>query len=205
MRFLISAFLILVLLKVSGCREEKFVPDPDDPRLPKYTESGNEVAGALISNVAWKTNLKVHFDGPYPLPPFFIHNYPNADSLTVTINGTINEGINKGAAINFSVGIRRPGVKTYEQLKNLKNKIFTIDGNNNFLTVDDVWMIYDGKTERFNNGTGTFHFVNVQQRSNDTILSGTFDFRFETASKMINVQKGRFDFIVASNSMFYTH
>src|SRR5260221_5113884 len=205
MRHLISALMLLILLKVSGCREEKFVPDPDDPRLQKYTESGNDVGGALISNVAWKTNLVISYDvSPGSPPPFYIHNYPNADSLIVRINGAINEGINKGAPIYFAVGIRGTGVKAYQGLKNLKNKIFVIDGKTNYLTVEDLMMMYDGTTEIFKNGTGRFNIVNVQQRTKDTILSGTFDFRFETASGIIDVQKGRFDFVV-SGKQYYSN
>jgi hypothetical protein len=198
MRYLISAMLVLILFKVSGCLEEKFIPDPGDPRLPKYTESGNEVAGALISNMAWKTNFKTFFDAP-PSYDFYIYNYPNTDSIIVRIQGTINDGPNKGAPIDFSIGIKGAGIKTYQELKNLKNRIFFIDGKTNYSTLEDEAMILDGKTESFKNGMGTFYFVNVQRPKNDDryILSGTFDFRFQTLSGQVDVKKGRFDFTVS--------
>jgi hypothetical protein len=200
MRYLISALLVLMLLKVSGCLEEKFVPDPNDPRLPKYTESGNEIAGALISNMSWKTDFQLYIDMPSNYA-FYISNYPNADSLIIQLLGTINDGKNKGAPIDFSVGIKGTGVKAYHDLKNLKNRVFTIDGKTNYSTLDDGAMILDGKTESFKNGSGTFSFVNVQSPKNDAryIISGTFDFRFDTTSGWIDVQKGRFDFIVSRN------
>jgi len=205
MRCLISAVLILVLLKVSGCREEKFVPDPNDPRLPKYTERGNEVAGALISDMAWKTNFKTFFDAP-PGYAFYIYNYPNKDSLIVMILGTINDGKNKGMPIDIFIGIKGAGVKVYRELKNLKNKIFTIDGKTNYSTLEDRAMILGGKTESVKNGIGTFYFVNVQQPKNDDryIISGTFDFHFQTLSGQVDVQKGRFDFTV-SGYQYYTN
>lgn len=52
LRFNHSVLRMLVVLFLTSC-DAVFVPDPVDPRLPKYTEDGNNVAGALVNGDLW--------------------------------------------------------------------------------------------------------------------------------------------------------
>lgn len=48
--FMLLAYCLLVFW---GC-EDSFRPDPVDPRLPKYSEEGKNVAGALVNGRVWR-------------------------------------------------------------------------------------------------------------------------------------------------------
>jgi hypothetical protein len=71
---------VLLLLLMQACKQENFKPDRRDSRLPKYTERGNQVGGALINNVAWKTNYKAFAFGIHHA--FYMINHRDGDSLT---------------------------------------------------------------------------------------------------------------------------
>lgn len=59
---IIKSLLIFVVLVMNSCSGE-FIPDPIDPRLPKYTEEGNNVAGAFINDNTWESVVSIGF--PY--------------------------------------------------------------------------------------------------------------------------------------------
>ncbi|RAJ90838.1 hypothetical protein LX87_05467 [Larkinella arboricola] len=60
--------LLLLLLFTSvtvSYRKTVFEPDLTDPRLPAYTQKGNQVGGAFINGVAWQT----YYSGPQGVNP----------------------------------------------------------------------------------------------------------------------------------------
>ncbi len=206
LRFLIGFSLLAITYILTACDREKFKPDRNDKRLPKYTEKGNQVAGALINDVAWKTYYSTF--GRFK-DELGITNYPKGDSIHINLAGDISEGPNKSRSINFSVVIRNFQVKDIYAVKDLHGVIFFLDGKNNYAIMDDFYHIFlpnnlFNKSEiRF--GKGEFYIKRVQTRENVThnngnqsyhpyIISGTFNFEFDNSGTKISVEKGRFDF-----------
>ena len=88
--FLNSPLLVGLVLMLISCKGV-FIDDPLDPRLPKYSESGNNVAGAFINNTTWRSivryTLTTVTDKPL-ISVFAIH-----DSLVIHFEGEMDWAI----------------------------------------------------------------------------------------------------------------
>jgi hypothetical protein len=202
---LVSSICIVILLTTLKSCDETFVPDPQDSRLPKYTETGNKVAGALINDVAWKTNWFVSEAGANRC--FYFTNYAQGDSIALHLDGIYTEGPSNDAPINFTFII-----KTVTQLNNVDNvklltgQTFQLDGRDNYVNIDDRSEMINENVGAYLHGTGELTINNVKviqsttwtrdngEKYNPLIVAGTFNFNF--ASPEIVVKSGRFDFVV---------
>jgi hypothetical protein len=191
-----------------SCLEEKFIPDPADPRLPKYTENGNQVGGTLINDVAWKTDFWSSIDMGWNRS-FYFTNYRSGDSATLTIDGRFTEGFNKDRPLSFIVVLKNISFGKLEDIKSLDGQTLTLDGTTNYAMIDDrSWTIRDS-TDHYYGGIGeiTVRSVNViknttiqrqnGEKYNPLIIAGTFEFSFE--QDLIHVTSGRFDFYINDN------
>ena len=198
------ASLALLLIYFESCLQEKFIPDPADPRLPKYTECGNEVAGALINNVAWKSEFFVGFDNP-SIDPCYLTNYISGDSATIEFVGECNQGPSKGSPISFLVSLPNFQIPAINDLTRLSGQTFTIDGTKNAVRIVDYFKVINSRKKVFKGGSGELTIIKIKPISNVTIggsngaasyhpmiMAGTFKFNFNADT--VKIESGRFDF-----------
>src|SRR2546423_10429684 len=83
-------YTILCLVLCSGCKKNRPRMDPEDPRLPAYTEQGLNTSGVLINDTLWSGTTKELF---HQINPLEIHCFPNADSVLLLFNGSYRNGL----------------------------------------------------------------------------------------------------------------
>ena len=198
-----SAVLVILFLILNGC-DGIFVPDPIDPRIPKYTEDGNNVAGAYINDNIWESVVRIGFPYSYNQP--FINVWQESDSLVLRFSGNTAD---ESSSVEFHLtGLK---ISKFEDLVTLDGKKIQLDGikNAGFYIENYTPSSYDNK------GIGQIYFKHVSiqdsnvtvegQTSKIVIISGTFGFSFnESNGKTIKVSSGRFDYKITENTNFQT-
>jgi hypothetical protein len=181
-RFISYMIILWTSFLLNGCGP-LWIPDPVDPRLPKFTETGNNVAGALVNEKIWEARMTCFIDGGCQ---HRMRLLLNADSsLTVLLEGSVDR-----ADMNFNFTIRSQAFLTQSDLPLLDGKKFTIDGEVNTVVVDDL-LRPTPCTPRVS-GQGQLYFKSVKQ----FVYSGTFGFKLNDPSGCGNYEAsyGRFDF-----------
>ncbi|HEV8515007.1 MAG TPA: hypothetical protein VGQ59_17120 [Cyclobacteriaceae bacterium] len=184
-KFISYVIILLTSFLLNAC-SALWIPDPVDPRLPKFTETGNNVAGALVNEKIWEARTACFLVGGCNNAMKFLLNADS--SLTVSLEGSVD-----GIDMTFNFTIKSQSFLTYSDLRLLNGKKFTIDGKVNTVVVDDL--------SRSNTpipctpgvyAQGQLYFVGVKQY----VYSGTFGFKIDDPSGCGNyeVSYGRFDF-----------
>jgi len=186
---------LLAVALLASC-EAVFVPDPIDPRLPKYTEDGNDVAGALVDGDIWKNYYKNLFFTSYYL--LQIEAY-QPDSLIMFFEGSIQE-----EPVTFEFHLKGFQIFSFNDLSNLHNKKIFLDG-----TIQKAlykkWDAEMHTTSAFDNGTGQLYVKNVAFYDSSTraTISGTFGFTVtDSLGLPVEISYGRFDYKVSDSSNF---
>lgn len=175
------------------CCQGVFVPDPIDPRLPKYTESGNNVAGAFINNDVWKSVVSLNFVSVTNKPNIVL--YSNKDSMVMCFTGQSKTY----PYIEFCLsGLK---VHTFDDLMLLKNKKIPLDGLKNAglcfqyrYNSNELDSVYSATQSK---GVGQLLIKNVAINDSlkSAILSGTFGFTIkDSVNGIIELSYGRFDY-----------
>lgn len=195
--------MAILLLILNGC-EGIFVPDPIDPRIPKYTEDGNNVAGAFINDNIWKSIVTMSFPYTYDQP--YIRAWQESDSLTIIFSGNTAE---EKSSLEFHLtGLK---ISKFEDLVTLDGEKIQLDGveNAGFYRENYTPISYNNK------GIGQIYFKHVtihdsnagyeEQPSKIIIISGTFGFTFtDSNGKITKVTSGRFDYRITESANFQT-
>ncbi len=186
LQFLNSFLIIGILFAVSSC-ETVYIPDPIDPRLPKYTEDGNAVGGALVNDSLWRSEyFKLLF---YKRREPFLRYKTTTDSLSIEFHGTIGESYR-----TISFGLKGYGIKSLQQMTKLNTRIINFDGVNNVATIYRIVVEPCPTTAK---GQIFFRSVKFDPENNSLTLSGTFGFNYDDPlCGKIAVNYGRFDYIV---------
>ncbi|WP_163711389.1 hypothetical protein [Mangrovibacterium lignilyticum] len=199
----IRTVLVILFLILNGC-DGIFVPDPIDPRIPKYTEDGNNVAGAFINDNIWKSVVTIGFPYSYNQP--FINVWQENDSLVLRLNGNT---AGESSSIEFHLtGLK---ISKIEELVTLDGNKIQLDGIKNigFYIENYTPSSYDNK------GIGQIYFkhVGIQdsnvsvegQTSKIVIISGTFGFSINDSNgEITKVTSGRFDYRITESTNFQT-
>lgn len=197
--------LVTLVLFFDGCREEEFLPDPADPRLPQYTEDGNQVAGALVNDIAWKTNFWASLDMGWNRS-FYFTTSSFAGAAKLTLEGSYTEGSHEEKHLNFIVVLRSVSLSKLEDISNLNGQTITLDGQTNYAYISDPYWTIENNVDYHYGGTGSITFKNVKKVTNLTIhrengetynpliVSGVFEFSFDNIA--VAVKSGRFDFYI---------
>jgi hypothetical protein len=175
-------FIFIILTSCEGI----FIPDPIDPRLPKYTENGYGTAGAFINDRIWTSQvnygLLTSFDKP------LIKFWQEQDSLRFTFSGNIDQ---ISASVEFHLtGL---GITKFEDLIDLNGQKISLNGNQNI----GYYIDYSSSLSYNEKGIGQIYFRNVQYNNDKSaiIISGTFGFSLpDTHRATIKVSSGRFDY-----------
>ncbi|MEM9832493.1 MAG: hypothetical protein AAF944_17805 [Bacteroidota bacterium] len=189
---IISIFLIAILSRCGG----EFIPDPIDPRLPRYSEEGKDAAGCFINGDVWRA-VKTGGGFGRPDETLRINFLPEDSTIQITIDGWRNElidSLRKSTEIIFILDNRE---LQFESIRRLHRKPFLLDGEQNYGQLvqgfeDTIATNGVGKltVRRANLGTQTSSSINF-------IVAGTFSFMATSDSLgTIEVKSGRFDYSV---------
>jgi hypothetical protein len=184
---------MLALLSCEGL----YIPDPIDPRLPKYTENGNDVAGAFVNKDCWTTVERFGFQTTSYKP--YIITSAITDSLVIQFSGKMSY---EYATIEFH--LKGLNIRKFDDLILLKNKKIQLDGVMNFGVVTDSYLGFSPNASGME-GVGQIYFRNVTFNNSlgIVILSGTFGFtETDSSSPITDVSYGRFDYSLSENSNF---
>ncbi len=189
-RIIRSLFFCTMLIACDGI----FIPDPIDPHLPKYTETGNRVAGAILNEKIWKSHVRFSWGGANDAP--HINYYSHQDSLVITFTGQ-KRGEDFNTYIVFS--LLNTGVSNVEDLRQLNDKKFDL-GSPNY----GGYILSQGNYDCITSGMGQVYFRSVKYSDNNDnkrsiILSGTFGFDVEDpVCGKTSVRYGRFDYSISN-------
>ena len=200
MKTIYSVIVVLVCLLMVSCDDDPGL-DPNDSRLPAYSNKGYNIAAALINNVVWNAENRAPWNMGYVYASTL--DVFKTDSLIFAISGIKKNEKNKRLIIDISFHLSNLNIKTYSDLKALENKLFILDGQKNYaeLNDDDCYL--------YKNGVGNFLIKSVKEVTNVTsygkdpkefhihpiIISGTFELKFKNPKETLSVDKGRFDFV----------
>ncbi len=210
MKYLLLLFGISTLW--ASCAKSVFVPDQNNSLLPEYSESGRNIAGALINDTAWRCELHSCFSCiPWR---FYINSNLSGDSTLFTFNGactanSINfiDTSSYNIPVNLFIVVKGFTIENQGSLFKLNNKTFSLDGSNNY---SGFSQYYDPITDK---GSGSFTVTKVQQVKNFSygdgtpnnpiiytyIVSGRFNFEIP-GSHPHTISDGRFDMEVSVNT-----
>jgi hypothetical protein len=195
-----NTFFAIFLLTLVSCKGV-FILDPIDPRLPKYTEEGNNVAGAFVNQDVWKSVVGFGLNSSRYKP--YLTVYSNKDSLVLSFDGQIVKGENVLADSYITFHLKDLNIHTFSDLKNLKNKIIQLDGVKNYSAITRTDNSSSSSTCNGTAGIGQIYFKNVtvNESQNSVILSGTFGFTITNSNcGTTEVSYGRFDYSFQKDS-----
>lgn len=179
-----SAFVLITLFSCEGI----FIPDPIDPRLPRYTHQGNNVAGALIDDKRWESIVTWTGGLQYTADEPVFRSYPN-DRLEIVFSGNVG-----GETYRLTFNLVGYGIHSYEDLIKLRGLKIQLTGDLNSAEIEATMAtcdVHDG-------GVGQFYAKNISMKENGVLIfSGTFGFvTTEASCPPAEVTYGRFDYAV---------
>jgi hypothetical protein len=193
--FLLTAIISISIQSCVDLRDSDFYPDDEDSRLPRYSEKGYDIAGALLNDNAWRAERK-------PFSEIMLLDISKKDTAIFEMYGKLIDGEGQGDYVDFYIYQTGINIESFTDLKDLEGKTIVLDGNENYAVLE-----YTPKNENPNyylNGIGTLIFKSVRETENvtynssgenmfnshPTYISGTFELNFTN----FKVEKGRFDF-----------
>lgn len=209
MKSLLPYLILVISLVVSSCKKDKQKPDPEDPRLPAYTEKGLNTSGILINDTVWSGTTSGLLNRT---APFEIHSYPDADSVLFLFNGSYPDALEQYSPTRqLFVVVRNVQIRTDEDLKKLNGQQFILDGQNQYGGFSVAGYIQTGRA------TGFLQFGKVDRLPNFQygdgspgypisyayIVSGRFEFSL-TTTRQFKLSKGRFDATVSRTPSRFT-
>lgn len=190
-KYRVKSVSVLILIALFSC-EGIFILDPIDPRLPKYTHHGNNVAGALIDGKRWESIVTWIGDIQYTADEPAFRSYPDG-RIEIVFSGNVGS---ETYILTFKfVGY---GIYSYEDLKKLEGLKIPLTGDLNSAAIESPWAICDV----YDGGVGQFYAKDVSVREGGSLVfSGTFGFvTAETPCPPAEVTYGRFDYTVDANN-----
>ncbi|MCH6200438.1 hypothetical protein MMU07_12685 [Aquiflexum sp. LQ15W] len=175
-------FFALVIY-ISSC--DGFVPDPIDPRLPVYSESGKNQAGALINNIPFKDHPRVTVFGS-PSGGFIL----NQADTTLILQFSLSEKnkLNEIKSLHFCLEKLTP--EDWRDMEKDFGKKFSFENP----SIKGKIIIYsnDGEIETLaESGQITIKHIPASKA-----MAGTFGFTAEDPTgKRYEIRFGRFDYL----------
>ena len=191
-------FLLFALLFVFACDTESelkrsiFIPDPDDPELPQYSEWGYNTFGAYYDRVTWTSN---EFDTPAKITV-------NDGMAWFTLNGDRNTGSFSSEEMSVTVSLPGFDPETYNDLVELHATTFDLTDPQVQMGVMIGGVLHNAEVLE-----GKIEFVRAQLlkvdgREMETILSGKFECKLSIGGEPVTLSKGRFDVGVGDDNFF---
>src|SRR5947208_12225322 len=137
--------VVLACAFVIGCGKSIFVPDPNNNLLPEYSESGRNIAGALINDTAWRCVMHSCFGCDFWR--FFITSSLSGDSTVFTFHGYYTPNsiqfIDTSFMRPFDIYFVVKGLKIESQdsLFKLNKKTLILDGVNSYSSISKDYRV----------------------------------------------------------------
>lgn len=174
----------------SNLQKSIFIPDPDFHDLPKYSEWGYNTFGCYYDRAA------------------FISDDVNVPVKVITTNGqtffvfTGHKGTSNPFSITLSLSKFTPS--TYADLVSLDNSFIYLTNADFSVTITE-----NNQTVPATAISGGFYFKRAQNllvddKPEEVILSGTFEFQLLIDQVPVSITNGRFD-VGVSNSNFFKY
>lgn len=194
MRSLTYLILAAAMLRCSSDTELKksvFIPDPQSPDLPKYSEWGYNTFGSFYDRDAFVSD-----DNTVPLKVTTVDG-----NTSFIFSGHRNSRYDQ---VSITLVLHKLMPQTYSDLIGLNNTV--ID-----LTLPDYELLIteNGTTYQTKIISGSFQFKRAQnllvdENPEEVILSGTFEFQTILNQVPVSFTDGRFD-VGVGNSNFYKY
>lgn len=196
MRKLSYSIFITIMVLICSCNNSIYIYDPIDPRLPIYSETGNNVAGAFINEKLWRSQVgtsssqdkpRITFNKTTKLLEFYFRGTSDVyDKIIITIQSDDT-------------------IENIKDLTKLDGKKVAINGTNNIGYV--IRNNTSKETELTpNTSTGQFYIKNatygVDGNGSYIIISGTFGFNVDTENGNVKIHYGRFDYKIDEDSLW---
>lgn len=192
----INRLLVLAIAFITAACDGIFVPDPIDPRLPKYTESGNNVAGAFVGNKVWESQVTWGFYDYSDTPEFYV--WPDKDSVVIRFSGNTGD---RSAYIEFH--LKGWEIADFNDISKLSGAKIELDGEEN--SANYIEGSYNPEAYKYK-GIGQFYPKNIQVNESEetAILSGTFGFAVtDSVGNNTKITYGRFDYRLSKENDFF--
>jgi hypothetical protein len=190
----VSIFITIVLFAMAGCDPEHeltksiFIPDPENPELPLYTEWGYNTFGAYYERAAFTSN-----SGDVPA------KFTVQDGSTLFIlEGNKTTGQYQHIRLGFILPTINP--ETYADLVSLHQASFDLTDITVFITIDEQTFpaeIIEGNLQFVRT-----QYLIVDKKPTEVILSGVFDLKFTVDEIPITISEGRFDVGINDDNFF---
>jgi hypothetical protein len=183
-----KAFLLALSLSTACTFTGVFVPDPIDPRLPMYTETGNDVAGAFVNKIVWKSiaTSETGFISPgYDFGFPSIYFYDSGDRIKLKLTGKLS-----GVETDLIFDILTSNISSPEDFARLNDSKIILDGVNNkgYLRSSRYQLNASG-------GVGQIYFKKINVSGQRISIAGTFGFLVsDPIHGNLDVSYGRFDY-----------
>lgn len=191
---LISSLLLLLVSCI-----HKVVPDPIDPRLPMYTETGKNASGAFVNDKVWESLTHTGILGAILDPPSI--SVDSINNVVMRFQGKLDsEG-----AYYLDFYLSGLNIHAIKDLFVLNNKVIPLDGETNFAVLSkEYFFLSDIETKVGGNGQLYFKRVYINSQKTEAIVSGTFGFTYTNPEgETYKVTYGRFDFKIYAISKIY--
>lgn len=191
-------FLFLaILIFLSCCREPElrrsvFIPDPEFPLLPQYSEWGYNTFGAYYNSEAMISN------GGTPAQVTY-HQMKTSFKLSGRL---VNEGQPYGDLIAMTLVLSDFHPTSYQDLIALDKQVFDLTDPAFRVVIND--LVNADTLEVLN---GQFEIKRAQhllvdEQSEEVILSGVFEFQAIVGGEPLTVSDGRFDVGIGGFNFF---
>ena len=194
--------LSIIVTSVFISCDSNFIPDPIDPRLPKYSNGGYNTAGALINHDVWisRSYTESYWDAGWGAPEW-IEIFHNGSSIIAdsTNNSLILHffGLISTDSTTLEFHLTGLNINAINDFSYLKEQKIQLDGTANM----GVCIRYRGTNDSTKyikkGGVGQLYIKNVSviDSLKSTTLSGTFGFSVNpSTADTFEVSYGRFDY-----------
>ncbi len=194
MRTIATCIVLMALLQ--SCYH-RFEAEPFDPRIPAYTEKGNNDAAAYIDGEPWIAST---IYSPWSSPSFGIRFQYTQDTLArpfeTRLSLTNGRILNADKYVRIDAVFRLYGLRITngQELKALEGRKFEFNTEE---AAAELWVdFYSPDRDTLRSEKGALYIRYVENRTNPetTIISGTFGFETMAEDSLVRMTSGRFDF-----------
>jgi hypothetical protein len=188
--------IVSVLLACSDdaeLRRSVFIPDPDAPGLPKYSEWGYNTFGAFY-------NRETIVSNDYQVPVQVIQQFNTTVFQFRGQKGSNYYWSEDFFEIKLTIQDFQPA--NYQDLMSLHGQVIDLADERYSISIEDAYSTYDVELL-----SGTFEFKRAQHllvdgEPEEVILSGVFEFQAMIDGEPVSISEGRFDVGVGSYNFF---
>ena len=163
-----------------------FIPDPNDPQLPAYSETGMNTLGAYHNNKPWTSNNNGFGS--------VVVGYEQ-DSIIVGLRGAPGFYEVKFLIPKHTVGRLEDLVFLNDSTFDLSDSNFKVKIDNDLIKIQSGNFSIKRCRKLVVNSSAT---SNDQYVNNGVIISGTFDLSGSGSNGPVALSKGRFDLVVVN-------